>query len=224
MDMVSRDGVVTVISPRARRMSLRVDMAQSCVVLVRPKRASDSLVASFLADKRGWIERQLAQLPPRTLFTDGVRISILGAEYSVVAHPGAQRGVWRENETIFISGKAEHFARRFKDWLKEEARNAFAAWARDFAGQLNVKVTHISVRDTKARWGSCTRAGRLSLSWRLMFAPREVAAYVVAHEVAHLKHMNHSKAFWAVVESLAGDIKTPRAWLRRHGARLHSYI
>ena len=57
-----------------------------------------------------------------------------------------------------------------------------------------------------------------------MFAPRDVAAYVVAHEVAHLKHMNHSKAFWAVVESLTGNIKTPRAWLRRHGASLHGYV
>ena len=95
------------------------------------------------------------------------------------------------------------------------------------AEQLGREVTHISVRDTTSRWGSCTRSGRLSFSWRLILAPRPVLDYVVAHEVAHLKHMNHGAAFWQTVAGLlpeGGDQPgSAREWLRRNGVVLHRY-
>lgn len=214
----------TQVHPRARRLSLRVDVSTGCVVLVRPRRASAALVAAFLADKRAWIEKQLAALPERTVLGDDVTLPVLGEPHRVRAVPAARRGVWAEDGVIHVSGAPEHLGRRLTDWLKGEARRTYAAWAREFAARLNVKVTRVAVRDTSSRWGSCTRDGRLSLSWRLMLAPRAVAAYVVAHEVAHLKHMNHSAAFWRVVAALVGDTDAPRAWLRRHGAELHRYV
>lgn len=216
--------IVLEIHPRARRVSLRVDVARGCIVLVRPTRCPEALITRFLADKRGWIEKHLASLPARATLAHGTAISILGEACVISSHDLAKRGVWREDATIFVSGAPEHLPRRLKDWLKVESRTMFTTWARDYASQLNVRVARVAVRDTKSRWGSCTRDGRLSLSWRLILAPREVAAYVVAHEVAHLKHMNHSSAFWRVVESLVGNIKTPRAWLRRHGGSLHQYL
>lgn len=212
------------IHPRAQRVSLRVDVARGCIVLVRPTRCPEALITRFLADKRGWIEKHLASLPARSTLADGTTVSILGEDCVISRHDTAKRGVWREDEKIYVSGAPEHLPRRLKDWLKLESRTIFTTWAREYAAQLNVRVMRVAVRDTKSRWGSCTRDGRLSLSWRLIFAPREVAAYVVAHEVAHLKHMNHSAAFWRAVESLVGNIKAPRAWLRRHGGSLHRYL
>lgn len=209
------------IHPRARRISLRVDIREGCVFLVRPKRASDALVAAFVAEKRRWIETQLAKLPQPVTLRDGMALNVLDGEYRIQSRPAGRGGVWMEDNVIAVSGAPEHLPRRLKDFLKAEARKHFADWARGFAAQLGVKVTRVSVRDTTSRWGSCTRDGRLSLSWRLMMAPRDVAAYVVAHEVAHLKHMNHSAAFWRTVEALVGDMKKPRAWLRAHGAGLH---
>ena len=211
------------VNPRARRISLRLDVADRCVVLVRPKRASETLVASFVAGKRGWIEQQLATLPEQIAFADGLILPMLGEDRVVRSSPSGRSGVWSDNQTIFVSGAAEHLPRRLRDWLKAEARKVFAEWARDFSECLGVKVTRVSVRDTTSRWGSCTRDGRLSLSWRLILAPRDVAAYVVAHEVAHLKQLNHSPAFWRVVAMLVDDLKKPRAWLRRHGASLHRF-
>jgi len=81
----------------------------------------------------------------------------------------------------------------------------------------------LSLRDTRSRWGSCTADAGLMYSWRLIMAPPDVLRYVAAHEVAHLQEMNHSPAFWALVQQLYGDYRTPRGWLRQHGAGLHSY-
>ncbi|MBL8644394.1 MAG: M48 family metallopeptidase [Rhodospirillaceae bacterium] len=213
--------VQTRISAKAKRISLRVDVAEGCIVLVRPKRASDTLVAAFLHDQRRWIEKHAAMLPEKAAITDGSEIAVLGETLTVRAAPSARRGVWKEGGVIHVSGAPEHMARRLRDFLKSQARNAFAAWARGFAEALNVKVMHVGVRDTVTRWGSCTRDGRISLSWRLVLAPADVARYVVAHEVAHLKHMNHAPAFWRTVETLVEDTPAQRQWLRRHGASLH---
>jgi hypothetical protein len=209
------------INPRARRISLRVDVAEGCIVLVRPTRASDKLVGTFLNEQRRWIEKHLATLAPKQAIEDGSVISLLGQDVIIRAVPNAKRGVWREEDTIYASGNLEYLSRRVRDFIREYARTTFAVWARDFATQLGVKVTRVAVRDTTTRWGSCTREGHLSLSWRLIFAPEIVARYVVAHEVAHLKHMDHSPSFWRVVEMLMPGMKSSRDWLRRNGATLH---
>ena len=84
-------------------------------------------------------------------------------------------------------------------------------------------VAKITLRDTSSRWGSCSRGGNLSFSWRIVFAPREVLDYLVAHEVAHLKHPHHRSSFWQTVEQLCPQYKTHRAWLKTHGAGLYAY-
>ncbi|MBL8630499.1 MAG: M48 family metallopeptidase [Rhodospirillaceae bacterium] len=214
----------TEISPRAKRISLRVDVAEGCIVLVRPTRASDKLVGTFLNAQRRWIEKHLETLHPKQTLGDGSTVALLGQDVMIRAAPDAKRGVWREGAVIHVSGNADHLSRRTRDFIKDQAKSVFAAWARTFAGQLSVKVARVAVRDTATRWGSCTRNGNLSLSWRLMLAPENVARYVVAHEVAHLKHMNHSPSFWRTVDTLIGDSKEARAWLRHHGASLHRIL
>jgi predicted metal-dependent hydrolase len=91
------------------------------------------------------------------------------------------------------------------------------------AEKLGVKPSRITVRDTASRWGSCSSARTLSFSWRLILAPDFVLDYVVAHEVAHLREMNHSPRFWAHVKALVGDERPHRAWLRAEGAKLHAF-
>ena len=90
--------------------------------------------------------------------------------------------------------------------------------------KLGVKPARITVRDTASRWGSCSAARSLSFSWRLILAPDFVLDYVVAHEVAHLREMNHGPRFWAHVRSLVPDIETPQDWLKVHGRGLQRYI
>ena len=226
--------IVTRINPRARRISLRLDPAEGCIVLVRPRGVSAKAATRFAVEKRYWIEDRLAALPPRIVFRDGVSLPYLGVDHVIRHTPEARRGVWREDGVIFVSGGAEHLARRVTDWLKAEAKGLISPRARDMAEALGCKVARISVRDTRSRWGSCSADGKLSFSWRLIFAPEPVLTYVAAHEVAHLRYLDHSRAFWRTVsEALHAygtksgiETTTPelaREWLHGSGAALHAY-
>ena len=217
------------VNPRARRISLRVDPINGRVILVRPPRVSDRTVMAFVADKADWIAGHLETLPPRIAFVDGATVPYRGVDHTLRLRPEARGGVWREGLEIIVTGRPEHASRRLRDWLKDEARSLLTPAVYAMAAALEVSVTRITVRDTRSRWGSCARDGKLAFSWRLILAPEDVLIYVAAHEVAHLKHMNHSPAFWRTVESLLestsleGDWTLARKWLRRGGAALHRY-
>jgi predicted metal-dependent hydrolase len=124
---------------------------------------------------------------------------------------------------IILPCLAEHAPRRLKDYLKSEARLALARAVAEKAVALNLRPPAFSLRDTTSRWGSCSPGGTLSFSWRLILAPPEVLDYVAAHEVAHIREMNHGPHFWKLCESLVADMEPPRAWLRRNGPDLHRY-
>jgi len=216
--------VIVDLNPRARRVSLRVDPVLGRIVLVRPKRMSDKAVIAFVASRRDWIARHLENLPQPVAFADGAIVPFRGQDHVIRWTGGARGIVTCEPGEICVPGAPEHAPRRLRDWLKAEARKAITPRVHVMAGNLEAKVTHISVRDTRSRWGSATRAGRLSFSWRLILAPEAVLTYVVAHEVAHLEHMNHALAFWRTVRSLLGeDPALAREWLRRSGSALHRY-
>jgi predicted metal-dependent hydrolase len=122
-----------------------------------------------------------------------------------------------------VSGQLEHVPRRACDWLRAEAKRELSTMVRQAAERLGRPVARISIRDPRSRWGSCNRNGVICLSWRLALAPTPVARYVVAHEVAHLRHLNHSAAFWRTVATLVDGVEEARAWLRAHGASLHRF-
>ncbi len=133
--------------------------------------------------------------------------------------------VWRNESAreIWVSGRAEHAPRRLIDFLKAEARKLFEIRALEFGAHLGVAPARIAVRDTASRWGSCSSARSLSFSWRLILAPDFVLDYVVAHEVAHLREMNHGPRFWAHVKTLVGEPGPPQRWLRTNGRDLQRY-
>lgn len=211
------------INPRARRVSLRVDPVQGCIVLVRPPRMRERLVLSFVASRKDWIIKHLQDLEPPIPLCDGAIVPYRGTAHVVRVREG-RGAVSVAGADIHVAGRPEHISRRLRDWLKGEARKMITPRAIAMAEQLGVRVAQISVRDTRSRWGSAARSGKLSFSWRLILAPEDVLAYVIAHEVAHLRHMNHSAAFWRTVEALFGsDIRSAREWLRRRGTTLHRY-
>ena len=132
--------------------------------------------------------------------------------------------VWLEAGEIHVAGRAEHLARRLRDWLMAEIRRQLTPLVHAKAARVERLVKSISVRDSRTRWGSCGPDGGLSFSWRLVLAPPEVLDYLVAHEVAHLVHKNHSPRFWALAERLCdGPMDPPRAWLKANGGTLLQY-
>src|SRR3984885_4458621 len=216
------------VSPRARRLSLRVDASSRGVELVLPTRFAADTAIGFVARHRGWITARVAALPPPLRLADGTSVPVFGVPHRIRRIAEPQRDLTSAPVTIadgeiWVRGDPAHLPRRVIDHLKALARREFAARARALAARLGKSVTGVGVRDPKSRWGSCSSRGNLSFSWRLVFAPEPVVDYVVAHEVAHLAEMNHGRRFWRLVESLAPDNGEPRAWLKQHRARLLSY-
>lgn len=211
------------VHPRARRLSLRVDPIQGCVLLVKPKRESKSAAIAFALEKADWIADSLADLRPPIPFEEGAKVPVLGEPHVIRHVPDARRGVWRDDGSLFVSGKPEHVPRRTRDWLRDEAKRTITPIAHELAGRLRKSVVKVSVRDTRSRWGSCTADGRLSFSWRLVMAPEFVLHYVVAHEVSHLAVLNHSPEFWRTVESLTDERQRATRWLKADGRELYRY-
>lgn len=208
---------------RARRLTLRVDQQSGDLRLVLPLRVSLREGLDFATDKTDWIRQQLAALPPWQPFADGAEVPYLGVPHHISHAPEARRGVWREEGVILVSGQREFLPRRVADFLTREARDVLGSRAREKAAMIDRQITRISLRDPKSRWGSCASTGELSFSWRLVMAPEPVVDYVVAHEVAHLVHMNHSPRFWRLVGRLTPEVAAPQRWLREKGNALMRY-
>ncbi|MFT5341370.1 MAG: putative metal-dependent hydrolase, partial [Paracoccaceae bacterium] len=206
-------------SARAKRISLRISQLDGRVTLTLPKGVPDTEALDFAQSKERWIRGHLAARPPDATMTFGELISIEGRDRRIVAAPG-RRVLLRDDEIAVPAGSE---AKSLQSWLRSYARNQVAAASDFYATALGRDYTRITVRDTRSRWGSCSAEGALMYSWRLILAPPEVLRYVAAHEVAHLAEMNHSQAFWDVVERLYGAYQAPRSWLRDNGAGLHRY-
>jgi predicted metal-dependent hydrolase len=165
-------------------------------------------------------------MPEHVAFADGAIVPVLGTPHRI-RHLGKRvtgaRSVTIADGEIRVVGRAPHVARRVRDHLIALARQELGRRARALAGRIDRRLTRITVRDTKSRWGSCSASGALAFSWRLILAPEAVLDYVVAHEVAHLAEMNHGPRFWRVVEMLSPGSARQRGWLSRNRARLLRY-
>jgi len=212
------------VSPRARRVGLRIDVAGRKVELVLPRGVAASTGLRFLAAKRGWIAARLEALPQRVPFVEGAILPLLGVPHQVCREfdPAAPPVRIIDGE-IWVRSDPLHLARRVRDHLVAVAEAEISPRAHRLAARIGREVARVSVRDTRSRWGSCSGQGNLSFSWRLIFAPEPVLEYVVAHEVAHLAEMNHGPRFWRLVESLTSNTAAPRAWLKRHRNQLLGY-
>ena len=216
------------LNPRARQLIVRVHPTTGEVVVVAPSRRSLGHAMEFARKQSDWIAQRLEHVPEPIPLGLGKRILFRGEEHIIRYGEGGKRPVWIERgeegeRLIRVHGRSEHAARRVLDFLKREARNTLDARAMHYAELLGVRPSRITVRDTSSRWGSCSSARSLSFSWRLILAPSFVLEYVVAHEIAHLREMNHGRRFWRLVEELVGDTERPQAWLNQNGALLHRY-
>jgi predicted metal-dependent hydrolase len=208
---------------RARRITLRLDGLSGEVRLVLPQRMALREGLDFATQKADWLLAQIDALPARVPFADGAVIPLLGRDHVIRHTAGARRGVWRQDGEIFASGRVEHLPRRITDFLKAEARATIAPLARSKAAQIDRQVTRLTIRHMTSRWGSCGSDGALCFCWRLILAPEPVFDYVIAHEIAHLRHMNHGPRFWKLVARLTPDMNGARHWLKRSGDTLLAY-
>jgi predicted metal-dependent hydrolase len=208
---------------KARRLVLRLSRDRSGVVITVPPRVGRREALEFAKKSSKWISERLKAEPAERPLRAGEDILFRG-ERRLIVHSGARRGtVALAKGAVVVSGDAAHLKRRLVDWLKVEAKRDLITASEFYAGAMGVTFHRLSVRDQRSRWGSCTSDGTLSYSWRLVLAPPFVLDYVAAHEVAHLKHMNHSRSFWRLVLSHCPHAGRAKSWLKAHGAELHAY-
>jgi predicted metal-dependent hydrolase len=215
-------------SERATRIQLRMDLKSGSPVLVLPRYASIERGFEFARDKRDWIGEQIALQPETIPFEPGEVIPYRGRDHVIIHRkrprtPGRRGEIWREPGAIYVAGDEDMVASRVETFLKFEARNEIHRRALEKSDMTGKRVRRVTLRDPKGRWGSCTSDGNLSFSWRLIMAPVHVLDYVIAHEVAHLTHMNHGPNFWRLVSELTHQRDPARDWLRVNGIRLHRY-
>ena len=214
-------------NPRARRFIVKVDPATGEVSVVAPSPRSFDRALDFARKEKEWIAGRLADVPEPVQLELGSTILFKGVEHVIRSGEGKGTPAWIDRDaprpTIRVGGRSEHAPRRLMDWLKREARRKIDERVAEYSSVLGVRPKRITIRDTSSRWGSCSSARSLSFSWRLILAPPAVLDYVVAHEVAHLRELNHRPRFWRLVQLLVPDIEKSQAWLSEQGALLHRY-
>jgi len=209
-------------STRARRMRLKIHNTGT-VELVLPQAMSLCCGLDFVEKELGWIAQKLEKIEQPIAFSHGLQVPVLGKVYEICHQPQARRGVWLTDGYLNVSGDVSHLPRRIRDWYRREAKRELADRSYAYGALIGVQVGRITVRDQKSRWGSCSSQGNLNFSWRLMLMPEFVLDYVVAHEVSHLRHMNHGPEFWQLLGQIYPEIDTAKSWLQKNSAKIHKY-
>ena len=186
-----------------------------------------SVALRFLEQKRAWCERIFNNAPQKVRVVPGDEIEFLGMRVRLL-HDGTRRANNFSLDdsggaVLIVGGGVDMFERRVRDFIKARFLDTVKQMIRTAPREFWPK--RIAIRDTSSRWGSCSTSGTMSFSWRLAFAPVDVMRYVVMHELAHQKHMDHSPAFWHQVSELYGfGVERAKRWLGVHGAELHRYF
>jgi hypothetical protein len=178
---------------------------------------------SFAEKSRDWVEKRLKAHGDGIALAPGNTIPLRGVPHEI-RHVPTRRGTVAVDATeslILVPGELPHLPRRLVDWMKTAARADLQLASRKYATLMDVAFKRITIRDQRSRWGSCSAGGELSYSWRLILTPPHVLDYVAAHEVAHLKHMNHGPRFWRLVLTHCPDAAAAKRWLKTHGQSVH---
>ncbi|MEA3543336.1 MAG: SprT family zinc-dependent metalloprotease [Pseudomonadota bacterium] len=222
------DGVTVPVrvrrSARARAYRLSLDAARGELRLSLPARVPLKKALAWAQGHEDWVRAQMAQQPPATLLTNAAVFPLEGRDVTIHWVEGAPRTIRLDGDRLLLGGAAESVGARVQRWLVARARAVLESESLALARDHGLIVASVGVGDPRSRWGSCASSGAIRYSWRLILAPPDVRRATVAHELAHLLHMDHSPAFHAAHARILGaDPRPARAWLRAHGAGLHRY-
>lgn len=204
-------------SLRVKRISLRLSPKEFAFILTHPPRATHRQLQRFLDQCGPWIKRQLEKVTDAPSLHPGAILSLYGEDFECIHDPLRRKPVLcQETKTLRLPLKVSQ--KDLHSLFKKVAHEKLLPLLYKAVEDLDQRVEKVSFRDSKTRWGSCSGRKTISLNWRLVFLPPEVGHYVCAHEAAHLLHMNHSKAFWEVLERICPTYQKHRKWLKAHGS------
>ena len=213
-------------SKKARRVALRLDPVERVINLVVPQRMSIKSAYNFARKHEDWVRSTLDKLPDTIAFTHGTVLPVFGDQVrlDITIDSTLKRTTLKQyDDVLSVKTYQEDASNRVTTHLKKISRAGLADIASEKAGMIGREIKTVKIRDTRSRWGSCSQDGNMSFSWRLIFAPYGAIDYVVAHEVAHLIHMDHSRKFWNLCKELSFDYENGKRWMKQNGNTLMRY-
>lgn len=219
-------------SPRRRSVAIEVRRAQ--VTLRAPLGVAESYLLAFLQQKATWVkakiaeqQQQLAQELSTTEYQPGSYLPFMDEQLRLVLAHGPAAAVARLGQELHLilssrsrKPRQTQIRELLERWYQQQALALLTTKTRALAGQMGLRFSQVSVKATRSKWGHCTSAGAIQYNWQILLAPEAVVDYLVAHEVSHLRHHNHSPAFWALVASVCPQYLALRRWLKAEGSRL----
>lgn len=214
---------------RSQRKTIGLYVSPKGVELRAPFDAPDSYINQFIQQKQSWIEKQLKKTEEKRSqiyqLADGAIIPIIGFDKVIYIAEGRRNRVQEFDKHLDITVTRKDDQRienAFRTFLISKAEEIIPTLVDEYVTQLSPKksVKAIQYRRTKSKWGHCTHDGKLQFNWLIMLAPLKVIRSLVAHEVCHLIHLNHSKDFWALVQQIDPDYLLAKHWLNTHGYKL----
>ena len=234
--LADREFQVEVVYRNRKTMEIRV-LPSGLVRVVAPRGTTDRFIRNCLAQKAGWIREKLAEaqarerLRPKREYTSGEVFLFLGEEMTLTVAGNALLA----KATVRLDGQGTGAGRlivetpagertviqaALEEWYRQKAFEVFTERIEFFSERIGKKPERIKLSNAKKRWGSCTSKGTVLLNWRVVMAPAPVIDYLVVHELSHLKHLNHSGAFWRQVAEILPDYQESKDWLQKNGYKL----
>ncbi len=216
-----------------RKRSVSVEIRDAEVFIIVPKRLKARVIEEVLEEKHQWILRKLKvqqqreDIPPKK-YEEGEVFAFMGRDLILTIEEDKQNRVLQRGDKLIMThtgrqGRADPVARGrrlVREFYEKAALEVLNYKSKTLADRIQQKIKQVSVRDFKSQWGSCSRDNVLMYNWRIMMAPEEVIDYLVAHEVSHMVHHDHSPHFWGLVEEFDPHYKQHRHWLKMNGYRL----
>lgn len=212
---------------------MSIEVREGQVRVLAPKSVARRELIAMLQIKRNWIDAKLLQqqqrlaLRPRYRYQAGERLPYLDTQLTLKVAVGGRAACVREGDSLQVwlsprSGKSasEQTAQAVAQWYRADALRLLEHKTQRLCDSLGLVCRGVKVRATRSKWGHCTFDGHIQYNWQIVLAPTAVVDYLVAHEVSHLRHHNHSGAFWQLVHTICPDYQRLRAWLRDEGHRL----
>ncbi len=220
----------TVVYRNRKTLSIKVQPPGEIIVSA-PVGTSKTLIVDKVAQNAPWILGRLGTLnepagPPEDDRTQDTVLWYRGQSYFLDVEQGSKNnsGVKLRDEKIVVTVpqvKEQIVRQVLLDWYRRQAQSVIIERVHIYQDHMHVKWQQIRVKDQKRRWGSCSSLGNLNFNWRLIMAPPDVLDYVVVHEMAHLVHLNHSRDFWNLVESILPEYQKQKSWLKKNGSMLN---
>jgi predicted metal-dependent hydrolase len=210
---------------RARRRTIGLSISDGGLVIAAPRWVGVAEIENVIREKSRWVLNKLTEwqerrrrLPP-VCWHDGGKLPYLGTELILRLGSGVSEAYCSDNYLVLplaAGASAEQLRDRAQAWLQQQAQQLFAERMAFYCARAEVAVGRWRLSTARTRWGSCSADGTIRLNWRLIHLPANVVDYVIAHEIAHRKELNHSPDFWRVVESLFPEFRAAEALLKRH--------